>query len=378
MAAACDALLKCATMTVGANALGWLGFDYELYGALTPSREFTYDGATVRVSRIYFEADYDNLTMGFDGNLGGSDYTLQLGNLSFSLSDPGTGNALTATTSDIDWTVGDTVTVKLFEGLGGATLSDDATLTSLDFSVTRGEESELVTLTPAFDSATTEYTAVVGHRFANAEMSNIVRSDIGASVVVTDEFESHDLDSTEDSVEDLQLAIGVNTITVTVTAADGNTTETYTLVVTRAAPPPPPAHCETGDILCATLTVEGLSAGGGEYGYGYSSDQGALSHIDFEHDGTQYTVTTLYENITPAALRISFVPSGETVFNTDDFFLYVDGTAFAFSDATFNSTYFEWADSGLLWSATDTVEVRLVDSTVDNTPPSPESAAGVG
>ena len=247
------------------------------------------------------------------------------------------------------------MTVKLFEGLGGGTLSDDATLTSLEFSVTRGEDVELVTLTPAFASNTTEYTAAVGHRFSDASVHDIVKGDSGASVVVTDKFASYTLDSTEDSADDLELAVGENTITVTVTAADGNTTETYTLVVTRAAPPPPPAHCETGDIWCATLTVAGLSDGE----YGYSGAQGALSHIDFEHDGTVYKVDALYNS--DFGLRIEFSPTGETVFNTDDLFLDFDGTAFAFSDATFTSSYFAWADSGLLWSLADTVEVRLFE-----------------
>ena len=58
-------------------------------------------------------------------------------------------------------------------------------------------------------------------------------------------------------------------------------------------------------------------------------------------------------------LGIDFHPSGETVFNTDDLFLYIGGTAFAFSDATFTSTYFEWSNSGLSWTSGATVEVRL-------------------
>ena len=130
-AAPCDALW-CATMTVGAVP-GEVGFSDERYGTLTPSREFIYDGATVRVSRIYYEAAFDELYMDFDGSLGGSDYTLQLGELSFPLGDPGSSNSFDISTSDIDWTDGDTVTVKLFEGLEGGTLSDDATLSGLSF-----------------------------------------------------------------------------------------------------------------------------------------------------------------------------------------------------------------------------------------------------
>ena len=353
--------LWCATMTVGVSSgLSGYSVDVPTIGTLTP-RRFIYNGATVRVDRIYFEVAYDELTIDFNGDLEGSDYTLELGNLSFPLSDPGTGSSWGVSTSDIDWTDGETVTVKLFEGSGGVTLSDDATLTSLDFYATVSQDAELVTLTPAFDAGTTAYTAVVDYRFITAAIENIVRGDSGASVVVTDEFASQDLGTDEDSVEDLQLAIGENTITVEVTAADGNATVTYTLVVTRTAPPPLPAHCETGDIWCATLTVAALSGSR----VGYSGAQGALSHVAFEY-GPFYLVESLFITTVSGVgtpLRIEFHPSGETVFNTDAYSLFIDGTEFAFSDATFTSGYFEWADSGLLWAPADTVELRLFERT---------------
>ena len=382
-AAPCDALW-CATLTVGSSG-STVGFSngngsFSIFGALSPS-QFPYDGATISVNSLVFYGDPGDfsLSLEFTGSLGSSDYTLELDDESFILSGTG-GSGFFEVSASPTFANGDTVTVKLFEGSGGGTLSDDATLTSLVlYTINLGLDEELVTLTPAFDSSTTEYTAVVGYRFADASIRNIERSNSGASVVVTEAFGSHNLGSTEDSVDDLGLAVGENTITMTVTAADGNTTETYTLVVTRTARPPPPAHCETGDIWCATLTVATLSDGGSTYGYGYSSDRGALSHIDFEHDGPQYVVTTLNTGVgsTPA-LRISFHPKGETVFNTDDFFLYVDGTAFAFSDATFTSGHFEWANSGLNWSPTDTVEVRLVDQSAATGQPTISGTARVG
>ena len=82
---------------------------------------------------LYYEPDYDELAMAFVGSLAGSDYTLQLGELSFPLGDPGSSGTFYISTSDIDWTDGETVTVKLFEGLEGGTLSDDATLSGLSF-----------------------------------------------------------------------------------------------------------------------------------------------------------------------------------------------------------------------------------------------------
>ena len=125
--------------------------------------------------------------------------------------------------------------------------------------------------------------------------------------------------------------------------------------------------CETGDIWCATMTVGQLSAAGITYGYGYDSvnSQGSLSDDGFTYGSamTAYTVRRIY--ITTSSnppLRIEFSPSGEMVFDTDDFFLYIDGTAFPFSSATFISgDQFQWTDTGLSWSIGDTVEVRLVE-----------------
>ena len=362
----CDALW-CATMTAGSNG-GATGFSdgtgsFNAMGSLSPS-QFRFEGAAITMNSLAYEGsstDVD-LTLEFTHSiLGSSDYTLELNDESFLLSDTGDFGyfSVEGLPARPNFANSDTVTVKLYEGVRGVTLSDDATLTSLEFYAITHQDEELVTLTPAFDAGTTEYTAVVDYRFTTASILEIVRGDSGASVVVTDEFASQDLGTGENSVDDLDLAIGENTITVEVTAAD-ETTETYTLVVTRTAQPPLPAHCEPGDIWCATLTVASLSADE----FGYSGAQGTLSHVAFEHGGPFYLVETLSTNSASGVgipLRINFHPSGETVFNTDDLFLYIDGTAFAFSDATFSSGYFEWADTGLSWTSADTVEVRLVE-----------------
>ena len=362
----CDALW-CATMTAGSNG-GATGFSdgtgsFNAMGSLSPS-QFRFEGAAITMNSLAYEGsstDVD-LTLEFTHSiLGSSDYTLELNDESFLLSDTGDFGffSVEGLPARPNFANSDTVTVKLYEGVRGVTLSDDATLTSLEFYAITHQDEELVTLTPAFDAGTTEYTAVVDYRFTTASILEIVRGDSGASVVVTDEFASQDLGTGENSVDDLDLAIGENTITVEVTAAD-ETTETYTLVVTRTAQPPLPAHCEPGDIWCATLTVASLSADE----FGYSGAQGTLSHVAFKHGGPFYLVETLSTNSASGVgipLRINFHPSGETVFNTDDLFLYIDGTAFAFSDATFSSGYFEWADTGLSWTSADTVEVRLVE-----------------
>ena len=292
----CDALW-CATMTVGSSG-GATGFSdgttgsFDAMGSLSPS-QFPFEGATITVKSLAYQGSSTDVDLSLEFThsiLGSSDYTLKLDDESFILS--GTGGSgffdVESLPARPNFADGDTVAVKLFEGSGGGTLSDDATLTSLEFYTADGIDEDLVTLTPAFDAETTAYTAAVANGFRFASIVNIVRGHSGASVVVTDAFASYDLDTTDDRTDDLELAVGENTITVEVTAADGNTTITYTLVVTRAAAPLP-AHCETGDIWCATLTVATLPDGD----FGYSGTQGMLSHVAFQHDGTAYVVETL-------------------------------------------------------------------------------------
>ena len=364
---ACDALW-CATMTVGSSG-GATGFsdgtgEFNAMGSLSPS-QFRFEGAAITMNSLAYAGSSTNVDLSLEFThsiLGSSDYTLELNDESFILSVTGGSGFfdVEGLPARPNFANSDTVTVKLYEGVRGG--SDDATLTSLEFWEASGEDTELVTLTPAFDAGTTEYTAAVDYRFLHASIQNIVRGHNGALVVVTDEFGSHDLGSVEDSAEGLELAVGENTITVEVTAEDRNTTVTYTLVVTRTAPPPPPAHCETGDIWCATLTVASLP----DSQIGYSGTLGALSHVAFEHDGPFYLVEALYFITVSGvgnSLRIEFHPSGGTVFNTDAYSLFIDGTEFAFSDATFSSGHFEWADTGLLWAPADTVEVRLFERT---------------
>ena len=85
-----------------------------------------------------------------------------------------------------------------------------------------------VTLTPAFASGTTAYTASV----ANSATETTVMasaSDANASVEVTPE------DADDQTFGDqVALAVGETTISVAVTAQDGETTQTYTVAVTRA------------------------------------------------------------------------------------------------------------------------------------------------
>ena len=105
-------------------------------------------------------------------------------------------------------------------------LSADATLSSLALS----------SVTLAFDSDTTTYTASVGNDVAETTVSP-TPNHAGASYVVK-------LDGVADG--SVVLAVGENAISVVVTAEDGETTVIYTVTLTRAEAPAPPEPKPTG------------------------------------------------------------------------------------------------------------------------------------
>lgn len=93
------------------------------------------------------------------------------------------------------------------------------------------------TLSPAFDPATTAYSASVDNATTNLDVS--AGTNPGAAAVVSG---------------DSNLAVGSNTVTITVTAVDGTTIKTYTVTVDRAAPPAPPTPTPTPPAPAPTPT----------------------------------------------------------------------------------------------------------------------------
>ncbi len=97
-----------------------------------------------------------------------------------------------------------------------AAASTDATLSSL--TISSG------TLSPAFASGTTDYTAGVGNSVTSLTVTPTV-NESHATVQVNSGSASNPIN----------LNVGSNTVTVMVTAQDGTTTDAYTITVTRAA-----------------------------------------------------------------------------------------------------------------------------------------------
>ena len=169
-----------------------------------------------------------------------SNYTLKLDDESFILSGTG-GFGYFEIPASPTFANGETVTVKLFEGLEGTTLSDDATLSALFFSFLNNnpddpmDNSDLSLidefLTPAFAPETTDYTAVIPARmdaFVNEE-DGAVPTVVGATVKLTLNGDVFDLANQPEA----PLKTGTNYLRFEVTAPDGETTKTYTVTVTR-------------------------------------------------------------------------------------------------------------------------------------------------
>ncbi|MFF2158146.1 cadherin-like beta sandwich domain-containing protein [Paenibacillus chitinolyticus] len=101
------------------------------------------------------------------------------------------------------------------------TVSTNANLSNLTLSAG--------TLSPAFASGTTGYTADVSNGTASINVTPTV-ADGTATVKVNGSTVA------SGSPSSISLSVGANTITVVVTAQDGTTQKTYTVTVTRAAP----------------------------------------------------------------------------------------------------------------------------------------------
>ena len=156
--------------------------------------------------------------------------------------------------------------------------------------------------------------------------------------------------------------------------ASGSVTGTYTLSVRDITPPP--CTLNTGDIWCGVVTVAEIKTSPGDalVGHGFADGAGlSAGSLAGYPDDTMFSVGDNDYTIGAAYIQ---VPTGSTVTGalyvllsadlTDDdkagLLLPVDDTTtpFEFSGATEGSTgLYSWGQSGLSWSAGDTVTIRV-------------------
>ncbi len=140
----------------------------------------------------------------------------------------GDGNVITVVVTAQDGDSKQTYTVTVTRAGSG-----DASLSALSLSG--------VTLTPAFASGTTAYTASVGHAVAETTVTAMTAVEAGYEVKFNGVVD-------QDGVVPLAVGDG-NVISVVVTAQDGETTTTYTVTVTRAG---------SGDANLSALSLSGV------------------------------------------------------------------------------------------------------------------------
>ena len=222
--------------------------------------------------------------------------------------------------------------------------STDATLSDLTLVDNNGTA---ITPSPAFSSATTEYTASVGAAVSSVTLTG-TKSYGGAEVsgVTLDGTAITDDDFT-DGITVPSLVAGDNLVEVTVTAEDGTTVLIYQITVTRAAG------------WSATLTV------GVDNSYvppltGYTlwgSDIGGVSEQSFVVDGSWYRVVGIIHFAGGLYLNVSREHPG-------DFTLTIGDQEFVASEslkpATAAAGRYWWAVDDMGWADGDTLDVSIV------------------
>ncbi|MDQ3551994.1 MAG: cadherin-like beta sandwich domain-containing protein, partial [Bacteroidota bacterium] len=143
--------------------------------------------------------------------------------------------------------------------------SSDANLSNLTISAG--------TLTPAFASGTTSYTASVANSVTSVDVTPTA-SNVNATITV------NGTPTASGTVRNVALSVGSNMITTIVTAQDG-TTKTYTITIIRA----PAALAPTAITTAATsITTSGATLNG------TINDNGATTTVSFEY-GTSPTLS---------------------------------------------------------------------------------------
>ena len=212
----------------------------------------------------------------------------------------------------------------------------DATLSALSLA---GDAA--IILTPAFDPATTDYTAEVTNTVESISLTASQNKD-GAAISVMD----GDGNSIPDTAQ-IDLEYGENIISIVVTAQDGTTTMNYQATVTRAF------------AWHTTMTVgERLTAIPQGFGYTiWGEDMGSLSTQQMVMNGTRHRILSLMRYAGGLYLNINPALPG-------DFTLTMDGQDFLARESAEPPTpaagRYWWNASGINWVTGNSVKVSIV------------------
>ena len=240
-------------------------------------------------------------------------------------------------------TAEDGVTAKIYMVIVTRAASNDATLSGL---MLADSSAAAIALTPAFASATTNYTATVAGNI-DAVTLTAAKGHSGATVQF---IEPNGTTTTAETVT-ASLDEGGNLISVVVTAEDGVTTQTYQVTVNRAAGQPGPAWEAT---LSAGKDTAYVPAPAGFTVWGQAF--GSLSNDSFTLNDRQYTVHTILDLGGGLFFNLSDELPG-------DFILTIGGHSFQGSasrdaETTARGRYW-WPTGGLNLGSGGTLDVSL-------------------
>ena len=236
-------------VTVGRNGFryGFLETQSQQFGSLSGDTSFTIGSRTYTIEGAYVEtggSDDEHLTLNLDNLLAGADSAflqLHVCDQTFSLNaaeESRGGDTYEFSSSGLDWSNETSRTLRLSV--------TDPTLSAL--SLSSG------TLSPAFTSAHTSYTALVGNAVSRITVTPTT-NDASATVTYFNASDTALTDAGTSSTDtfEVDLSVGANVIKVKVTAADTTTTKTYSVTVGRANTCNAPTL--TGRTVIATTTV---------------------------------------------------------------------------------------------------------------------------
>ena len=289
-----------------------ISFDYEKYrSGVVKAWNWTFfhgsDPAAVNTSATAGDQSYPldgNNTTLYDPPATTSKTAITLSGLSIA---PGANYYLRWTLSSADGASsnGQAIGIDNFSITAAAA---DATLSGLTISAG--------TLTPAFASSTTGYTASVANAISSVTVTPTA-TDAGATITVNGVSVASGAASAS-----IPLNVGPNTITTVVTAPDGITTKTYTIDITRAAAGTPTVTlnspltgfantCINTTAGPNSFTLDGADLDGSDItlaalsGFTYSESPGGTytPTLSFSYTGNSFSGKIIYVNFNPAAVQ---------------------------------------------------------------------------
>ncbi len=174
----------------------------------------------------------------------------------------------------------------------------------------------------------------------------------------------------DDETFDILLERSFSFTSISVVDASGNSCRSVcTVTVTIVDDDGSTVDDDDTSVWSGTLTVRDLGSGvhGCSNFVTSSLCSSRLSDDDFTHDGTNYPIVFIFLR-TNGQLEIDFDTDLTTA--TQGLTLNVDGTAFAFEDASSKLASFRrWNNTGLSWTAGNTVSLTLTEPTTAVRPP---------